>query len=386
MKLFIEEIEENILNILMNESKIIEVHSVEKNKVSLNSIYVGKVYKIKNSINSAFLKIAGNIDVYMPIRENDKYLYVNNSNGKDKLCQSDEILVQIIKYGSGEKLCTASSFFNLKSDNFVLVNDKVGTYVSKKINSKEIKNLMKKVLKDYREYELGIIARTSALDVDVENLELELKTLIEKYVNILNKINTFPSNVCVYRADREDIIIKELRRKYDFEILTKNEELARNFNDVQLLNDERFEDMMRIYGVKDKLQRLLYKKYLLKSGANIVIQKTEAMYVIDVNSHKSSLSKNNEKAVYKTNLEAAKEICAQIIARNLSGIIIVDFINMNNPELEKDLIENMRQFSLDTGAKLLIHGLTKLSLMEISRKKTGLDIYEDEVVRAFLSK
>ncbi len=384
MNLFIEEIEGSKLNILMDGNRVVEIHSVKDGEVQLDSVYVGKVYKIKQSIKSAFLKISGNIDVYLPIRESNNYLYVKNTNGKNTLCQGDEILVQIIKYGSGEKLCTVSSSISLKSDNFILVNDKAGSFISKKIQNREIKKLIKKNLNEYKAYNIGIIARTSSQDIDLKDLDDELNTLLKKYMKIVSSLSTYPSNICVYNMDREDNILKELKRKYDFTIFTKNDQIASSFNNVQLLNKEDFDDKMRMYSVKDRVKRLKFKKFLLKSGANIVIEKTEAMYVIDVNSHKSAINRDNEKAVYKTNLEAAKEICKQVIARNLSGIIVVDFINMSNPDLEKTLIENMKKFSIESGAKLLIHGLTRLSLMEISRKKSGHDIYEDEVVQKFL--
>ncbi len=388
MKLFIDKVGEDILNILTDGKRILEVHSMNNSTISLGSIYVGKVYKIKKSINSAFLKIAGNVDVYLPINEKDKYIYVKNINGKDNLCQSDEILVQVVKYGSGSKLCAVTNIINIHSDNFVLVTDKKGVFVSKKIEDDRVKNIIKSILSNYKNYNIGIIARSSSDDVHSKYLEKELLKLVKDYVAIIDKLSILPVNSLVFKPDSEVHILNELRRKYNFEIVAR-ESYDYDFNalgiDFKLVTEDRFDELAITYNIKDNLRKLFRKKVLLKSGANIVIEKTEAMYVIDVNSHKSSMSKHNQKAVFKNNLEASKEIVRQIIARNLSGIIVVDFINMKDEVLNKKLIEEMQKYSVGFGAKILIHGLTKLSLMEITRKKTGLDIYEDSIVRAFIN-
>ncbi len=384
MKLFIEETSSGTLAILADQKRIIKIHSINKNEPVLSSVYVARVYKIKKSINSAFLKINGNEDVYLPLSKNDKYYFVKNINGNKKLTQGDEILVQVLKHGSGEKLSMVSSNINMHSKNFLLVSDRRGAFISKKIDNPDLRSLIKSVLSGYRDYDFGIIARTSADKVDIKELEYELVDLIESFVSILRKIETLPTNATVLRVNPLRHFINELKRTYSFEILSSSPAIKELYDEVNLLKESEYIDLLNAYKIRDRARKLVFKKVLLKSGANIIIEKTEAMYVIDVNTHKSSMSKDNKKAVYKNNLEAAKEIVRQIIARNLAGIIIVDFINMYDETLENKLIDEMQKISQKLGAGLTIHGLSKLSLMEISRKKVELSVYDDAVFKSWL--
>ncbi len=384
MKLFIEKTSCGTLAILADAKRIIKIHSIDKNEPTLSSVYVGRVYKIKKSINSAFLKINGNEDVYMPISGSNKYYYVKNINDKKKLCEGDEILVQVLKHGSGDKLSMVSPNINMHSKNFLLVSDRRGAFVSKKIDNPPLRSLIKSVLSQYKEYDFGIIARTSADKVDIRTLEDELTDLIDGFVGVLNRIETLPTNSTVVKVNPLRHFINELKRSYNFEIISSFPELKEAYKELNLMDESSYIDFLNQYKIRDRARKLLFKKVLLKSGANIVIEKTEAMYVIDVNTHKSSMSKDNKKAIYKNNVEAAREIVRQIIARNLAGIIVIDFINMHDDDLDKKLIEEMQKISQKLGANLMIHGLTTLSLMEITRKKVALSVYDDMVFKSWL--
>ena len=128
--------------------------------------------------------------------------------------------------------------------------------------------------------------------------------------------------------------------------------------------------LKKLYSIDTKMQELLVPKVWLKSGAYLVIEQTEAMYVIDVNSGKNNASKSNAEYIFNINIEAAHEIIRQISLRNLSGIIMVDFINMEDPDKNEQLLNELRKLAKQDRILTTIVDMTPLGLIEITRKKT----------------
>jgi ribonuclease G len=139
--------------------------------------------------------------------------------------------------------------------------------------------------------------------------------------------------------------------------------------------DENY-SLSKLYSIETKLAMLLDKKVWLKSGAYLVIEKTEAMYVIDVNSGKNISKKLNEKYIYSINLEAAREIMYQIRLRNLTGMILVDFINMDSSEDKEKLMEELSEYAKRDRIKTMVIDMTALDLVEITRMKNKKSLVE----------
>jgi ribonuclease G len=142
-----------------------------------------------------------------------------------------------------------------------------------------------------------------------------------------------------------------------------------------MYTDESYQ-LNKLYSIESKLEALLNKKVWLKSGAYLVIEKTEAMYVIDVNSGKNISKKANAEYIYSINAEAAKEIMYQLRLRNLTGMILVDFINMDNQEDKERLLEELRQYAKHDMIKTMVVDMTALDLVEITRQKNKKSLAE----------
>jgi ribonuclease G len=144
---------------------------------------------------------------------------------------------------------------------------------------------------------------------------------------------------------------------------------------IKMYTDESYQ-LNKLYSIESKLEALLNKKVWLKSGAYLVIEKTEAMYVIDVNSGKNISKKANAEYIYSINAEAAKEIMYQLRLRNLTGMILVDFINMDNQEDKEHLLEELRQYAKRDMIKTMVVDMTALDLVEITRQKNKKSLAE----------
>ena len=247
---------------------------------------------------------------------------------------------------------------------------------------------MIRIAKEYESEQYGFILRTNAKDVEDSVLKIELEHLIREYENLVKTAKTRVCFSCLKKAPKQylteliniyqdgltDIIVED-GELYDEvkEFLEKNQpedlEMLRLYSDKLL-------PLHKLYSLEKHVENALKERVWMKSGAYLVIQPTEALTVIDVNTGKCIDKRKDDKTYLKINLEAAKEAAKQMRLRNLTGIIIVDFINLTNKEMMSELLTYFeKELKKDPVATTLVD-MTKLQLVEVTRKKIRKPFHE----------
>ncbi len=388
-KLIITKLREKIITAVLENEKIVEFHCSEENEtqgIQLGNIYVGRVKNIVANINAAFIEVVPGEECYYSIDENPTPIFTKKI-GKKPLCIGDELLVQISKEAVKTKAPTVTSKLNLTGKYAVLTYGDTRAGVSNKIEKAEKERLLE-LAKAYSTDSYGIIMRTNAKDADNEMLQGELQRLAIEYELLVSQSKTRICFSALRSAPKE--YLTELRNIYQeglTDIIIEDKVICQEVKDF--LEKEQPEDLDKLRQYEDKLLPLhkLYsvetyltnalKEYVwLKSGAYLVIQPTEALTVIDVNTGKCISKKKDDEAYLKINIEAAKEVARQIRLRNLSGIILVDFINMDRKESMDALLDIFEgELKKDPIATTLVD-VTKLQLVEVTRKKVRRPLHE----------
>ena len=247
-----------------------------------------------------------------------------------------------------------------------------GISISRKITDNDTRNRLKSSLSSLDTGEYGFILRTSGADCSMEDILAQADLLKKQYEDILRKFNFSTSKALLFENNKIVNACNEFINKYSGEIKTDNENVYKFLTNSRI-SATYFTDtsisLCNKYALGKHLKNALSKKVCLKSGAYLVIEVTEALTVIDVNTGKAEFHNNKEKTFEKINLEAALEISKQLRIRNISGIIIVDFINMSKKESCQNLEDILKSYVDCDYVKCNIWGMTHLGLMEISRQK-----------------
>lgn len=327
----------------------------------IGNIYCGYVKDVVKNIDAAFVEFGDNLKGFLSLKNIEKK---PKSGGK--------ILVQV----AGDKIKTKDYALtlklNLSSDNLVMVVGGSGISISRKITDNDTRNRLKSSLSSLDTGEYGFILRTSGADCSMEDILAQADLLKKQYEDILRKFNFSTSKALLFENNKIVNACNEFINKYSGEIKTDNENVYKFLTNSRI-SAAYFTDtsisLCNKYALGKHLKNALSKKVWLKSGAYLVIEVTEALTVIDVNTGKAEFHSNKEKTFEKINLEAALEISKQLRIRNVSGIIIVDFINMSKKESYQNLEGILKSYVDCDYVKCNIWGMTHLGLMEISRQK-----------------
>lgn len=388
-----------IVSALYNEKKqMIEVDlSSEEVESILGNIYIGRVENVVKNLNAAFIKISPTQTCYYSLDDFRNPLFTKKISNKKQLVQGEELVVQVSREAIKTKEPAVTTNINFPGKNVILTTENTRIGVSNKLGKPE-RNRFLALLENFEHDNYGIIVRTNATEATDEEIIEEIRTLEKKWDIILKTADHKACYTCLEKNDAP--YLKELKQSSMCqlkEILTDDrtifEEIAKNFgiseeafftkgsvsvpvNEFMLSNDTKlcfYNDsqlsLSALYSVKASLDKAMREQVWLKSGASIVIQVTEALTVIDVNSGKNVVKKDIQENFLKINMEAAKEIAAQLRLRNLSGIIIVDFINLKSKEAEEELLKEFRFALKQDPVKTDIVDMTKLGLVEVTRKK-----------------
>lgn len=389
-KLIITRIENKILTALYENETIAELHccgqDMQADKITLGNIYVGKVKNIVRNINAAFIEIANGLECYYAIGENTSPIFTHKI-GKKSLCIGDELLVQISKEAVKTKAPTVSSKLNFTGKYAVLTYGDKRIGVSTKLGKAD-KERLQQIAQPYASDKYGFIIRTNAKDVDDIVLQKELEQLINEYEHLEENAKTRTCFSClksapkpylselrnIYQEGLTDIVIEDKVIYQEVKAFLVNEQ-PEDLNKLRLYEDKIL-PLHKLYSIETHVANALKEYVWLKSGAYLVIQPTEALTVIDVNTGKCISKKKDDETYLKINLEAAKETARQIRLRNLSGIILVDFINMDKKESMDELLDVFeKELKKDQISTSLID-VTKLQLVEVTRKKVRKPFHE----------
>lgn len=372
-EIFIER-NKSLLRIAIKDNGVLNECFVEEDSKmpKVGEIYKGRVKNIVAAINSIFVDIG---------LEKEAYMYFSNELKAKGIKKGDEILVEILKEPLGNKGAKVTKNISVPGRFMVITKEETGIKFSKRIDSEEDKLRILKIVNKIDDY--GITIRTEAADATKEEI-LEEKNNLLKEVEELEKKLKYSTNLG--KAYGESVILnKVLRRNSDkaCKIIVNNKEDFEEINDyiqdkadMFLEKYEGYKNLFDAYGIEKEIIKLRHKKVSLNCGGNIIIDKTEAMYVIDINTAKNIKGKSFNKTILETNLEAAKEIGRQIRLRNLAGIIIIDFIDMRDYSQKAIVMEELRNSLVDDKGNVKVFPFTDLDLVQISRKRVGKSIYE----------
>lgn len=384
-----------------NNNKLVNVTALNDETGALvGDIYVGRIKNHVKNINAAFVEIAGGELCFLQFDDKDKMIPKNES----------DVVVQVTREGIKTKQAAVSTDINL-TGKYLIKTQKNQISISSKIKNVKRRNellvWMEELINNYTDNDstnngsakecrsnhcsgngTGYIIRTNAENVSKEELVREYDYLEKLYADILKKAEYSTTHSLLYRTS---FAVSQVRDGYDRNIdriVTDDESIYNEIRDylnevspdmlckLSLYEDDSF-PLDAMYGLSFKLDKALSKKVWLDSGAYLIIEPTEALTVIDVNTGKAVKKKSDkEKHFLKINLEACEELFRQISVRNLSGIIIVDFIDMKSKENNVILMDKLKELASLDSVKTTVVDMTALGLVEITRKKVHKPLHE----------
>lgn len=369
------------------EGRICQFNIVREGEEKLlGNIYIGKVKNIRKNIHCAFIEIAPGKMCYYDLEEGEPPIFTNPK--KDRVIkEGDEVVVQVSREGIKSKLPSVTGNLNFTGRYLVLTSQRKQLGFSAKL-TKEEKARIRTTLQKHVSGEEGIIVRTNAREASPEELTEELFRLREKYQELRHRAM---SRVCytllekgmseslrifqgVYIRDLEEIVTDD--SEIYTQICGENTEGEGGKVPVRFYEDKLL-PLSKLYRLEKSLEEALDRKVWLRSGGFLVIEQTEAFVSIDVNSGKFSDKKNTRETFRKINLEAAREIAFQLRLRNLSGIILIDFINMEEEEDKKELLKILQGYLRKDPIKAAVVDMTPLNIVEVTRKKVEKSLEEE---------
>ncbi len=380
---------------LIKDNRIKVMAPLTSDSFACGNIYIAKVDKIVKNVGAAFVKLDLETTAFLPL-EDAPFSFITNRKPDNSLKVGDELVVQILKEASKNKLCVVTTKLTISNSVAAINIGAPNTGISKKIQSplrQELKALGDKVKEELEPVErltsFGFIIRTEAASMSKEEIEKGLRDLWEEFKGVLDKSMHKKCYSLVRKEDNPLFYFLEKMvffNEYD-KIVTDNPKVYESAleymesksskKEVSLYKDDML-SLDKLFGLSSKCDVAFNRRVWLKSGGFIVIDTTEAMTVIDVNSGKyeSSQKKSVSDAKLKVNLEACDEIILQLRLRNISGIIMVDFINM--PEKSHD--DKVMTYLNEAFKKEKIHtrvvDMTALGIVEITRAKSFKPIAE----------
>ena len=377
---------------LSEEERIVEIRlESDQEKSILGNIYTGQVENIASNIQAAFVQIEPGKRCYYPLAEAQRAVFSAGRKGNGPLRPGDELLVQVSRDAMKGKLPALTSNLNFTGRYLVLTTGDKKFGLSSKL-AQEDRHRLSGWLKEEAERpdkEFGIIVRTNAADASKEEILKELEWLKGRYhkavVQGRNRtcfslvLETEPFYVAAvrdaYGRDLDEIItdVPEIREM----ILGYLEEISPELKEKLRFYQDKLLPLYKLYRVETALDAIQKEKVWLNSGGFLVIQQTEAFVSIDVNSGKYTGKKKMEETFRKINLEAAAEISRQLRLRNLSGIILIDFINMENPDHREELFHVLQKLLRKDLIKSRAIDITPLHILEMTRKKVRRPVIED---------
>ena len=385
------DVSKNKKNILLLENgKLIERYVEEEGQERLEgNIYLGIVENVLPGMQAAFVDIGKEKNTFIHIR--DILPKVSNETGnknenfskydiKEYLKAGSPVLVQVKKDSTNKKGARISAHLSLPGRFVVIMPNEDFITISQKIDSENERDRLKSIVEKCLPQGFGAIVRTSAVSKSEEEIAFDVEKTINTYKNIKSKYDKEIQKVrnakpqLLYKS--EDVVSRILTDLMDqdlYRILTNDEKVFLQVQEKleeakKEIKLEMQEDILGMYNIQKQLEELENRKVWLKCGGFITIDKTEALTAIDVNSGKYTGKKALEHTIFTVNKEATIEIARQLRLRDIGGIIIIDYIDMQDEENEKKIIELFEENLKKDRSKTQIVGFSKLNLLEMTRK------------------
>jgi len=378
----------------MEDGVLSEIY-IEREEKVIGSIYKGKVQNVLPGMGASFVDIGLGRNAFLyvddinktPLNIGDVEITQGRSGWTiaEKVNRGDDVLVQIVKEPRGLKGARISTNISLPGRYLILMPTGKYSGVSRKIDSAEERNRLKAIMKRIRPEGMATVVRTAAAGVSEAELIADLGVLIRMWHGILESYKRAPSPSLlhkdmnlVYKAAR-DFITADVDRVF----IDNEDEYRKVCTFLQLLGPQYLDrvehynsgrSLFKDYKIDEELQKLMKPKINLPSGGSIVIETTEALTVIDVNSGKFTGGKNLEDTIVKTNVEAAAEIARQVRLRDIGGIVVCDFIDMNSEASRNKVIQTLEAGLRRDRTRATIQSFSNLGLLEFTRKRVGKDL------------
>ena len=394
---------------IIEDGTLVEVYVEKQDQQRMvGNIYKGQVENVLPGMQAAFVDIGYDINAFLPFSEIENSAYLseiddesttskkekkqvrrrkNSGNVNVDLTTGQEIFVQVIKEAFAGKGPRVTTEIALPGRLLVFVPDAKYIGISKKIWDKYERRRLKKIVSSMKEKDMGVIIRTVAEGKSEELIKNDFYSLVEKWKKLQSKSKRTKGASLIYEdletassvirdlftPDVGKIVIdsKKLYRKLQSYLEDISPNMANRLEHYKL-KQSLFESM----GIENELDKLLQPKVWLKSGAYLIIEKTEAMVVVDVNSGRFVGKKNHEENSLKINLEACKEVARQLRLRDLSGLVVIDFIDMREESNQKKIYYELRKELKKDRAKVAVSPLSDFGLLEMTRQRIRLSLLD----------
>lgn len=382
---------------LLEDKELVEIY-VERPKQErlLGNIYRGKVSSVLPGMQAAFIDIGYEKNAFLYVgdavsqkeySEDEVELYqeVKGQNIDEILRPGQEITVQVIKEPIGTKGPRVTTHITLPGRHLVLLPNADYVGVSRRIENETERSKLKKIAEKIKPEKMGLIVRTASEGMNAEEFSNDINFLVKLWEKIKQKERSGAVPRCIHKD--LDLIYRTVRDLFTWDIdkfiINDRQQYTRVLELVEMMSPAlkvRVEyfiksyDLFEYYQIESKISKALSRKIWLKCGGYLVIDKTEALTVIDVNTGKYVGGSNLEDTVLKTNIDAAKEIAKQLRLRDIGGIIIIDFIDMHEEEHQQMVLDALKLALKKDRTKSTVIGMTGLGLIEMTRKKVRQEI------------
>ncbi len=365
--------EDEVRIALVDDGKLVELF-IERNneKDIVGNVYLAKVVSVVKGIQSAFLDVGEGRDAFLSLEDN-------------KIKKGDKVLIQIVKEAIGKKAASATAEITLPGRYLVYTPGSIRTGVSKQIVDEKERFRLKEIIKSLKPKEGGFIVRTEAEGHRDREIIRDSKYLIKLWKLIEKEKHAKPPKL-VHRAF--GIVFYVVRELFTGETNSLAINSKKEFRDIygyvkmvapelrkKVIFHKKNTSLFETHGIEEQIKKMKQQKILLPCGGSIVMQQTEALTSIDVNTGKYTSGKDREESAFLANCQAAKELAYQLRLRNVGGIIIVDFIDMKYKKHNQRLLELLQREVKNDKAKIDILPITRMGLLEMTRQRKRESIY-----------
>lgn len=414
-EIIVERNENNILVCVLENGEIVEKYDFNvENNSTIGNIYVGTVKDLYDGMQAAFVNIGLEKNAFLSLKDampkvdiaklsgfenENKPKNVKDIKLSNTLKKGQKLLLQIRKEALEDKGPRVSTHITLAGNYLVLMPETEIVTVSQKIEDTEEKERLLRIVKANIPENYGCIIRTDACGIDDEEILEDLSKVLnlweeikQKYEQSLQNCKTKENTVEDSKEDRcikqnesmgseyllydDNNVVRKIARdmvkKTTKKIYANNKEIYENLKKLvkpELIEFKEEKDFIEDFGLKTEFEKINNRKIWLKCGAHIVIDKTEALTAIDVNSSRCIGNEDLEKTILKVNKEAAVEVMKQLRLKDIGGIIIIDYIDMNKQEYKDEILKTMREEQKKDRSKIEVKDFTQLNLVEMTRKK-----------------
>lgn len=382
---------------VLEDNSLVELYLERSEQTSLvGHIYKAKVLNVISGLKAAFVNIGIDKNGFLPLNEipfeefselfeSEIELEHEHRPSELKLKPNQEIFVQVTKDAYNIKGPRVTSYLSIPGRYVVLLINAKNVGISRKIRQRREREMLFRIGKQIRREGMGLIIRTAASRAKPEELKREVTFLKKEWQKNMNKVQKQPAPVLIYQEP--DTLIKAVRDIFNYEIRnliidsdTEYKKIIsylgkaspRMRSRVKLYTDP--QPIFQKYDIEEQLKSILERKVWLPSGGYIVIDQTEALVAIDVNTGKSSKEKHAERLALSTNLEALREIARQLRLRDIGGLVVVDLIDLERKDNIHRMLREFKSLIRDDRARYRIGGISEFGLLAFTRERSRTSV------------